>query len=67
MSTGSAAGQSGRGPLAENSFMIDEFLAKLEKDGELDIVWKEQAAARAVPRSLPPEGVDRYEAVNGSA
>ena len=27
--------------LGANSFMIDEFLDKLDKDGDLDIVWKE--------------------------
>ncbi len=30
--------------VAKNSFMIDEFLAKLEKDGELGIGWKTDAA-----------------------
>jgi FAD/FMN-containing dehydrogenase/Fe-S oxidoreductase len=28
--------------LGANSFMIDEFLAKLDADGDLDIVWKER-------------------------
>jgi FAD/FMN-containing dehydrogenase/Fe-S oxidoreductase len=30
--------------VAEHAFMIDEFLAKLEKDNDLGILWKEDAA-----------------------